>query len=151
MDEIWNNDEMIDVRRKMVAGTKLKHCQTCYMHEAVGKHSNRQRVNEDWYPEEMWMPQVEHSLGNGFVVGQTPKRIDLKFGNLCNLQCRMCSGTYSTQINKDITALRKLDPSVADEFGINVDHVDFNWYEEERFWEIIDRYIPLLRDIHWFV
>lgn len=147
MDEIWNGEEMQEVRRKMLAGEKLEHCKICYLHESLGKTSNRQFANNEWYPERMWGPNLEESVNNGFQVTQTPSRIDLKFGNLCNLMCRMCSGSYSTQINKDIEALRKIDPTVADEFGIHAVEGNFNWYEDPGFWEIIDRYIPNLEQL----
>jgi sulfatase maturation enzyme AslB (radical SAM superfamily) len=144
LDTLWNGDEMRDIRQKMLDGVRIPHCSTCYHHERIGKVSNRQLVNTEWYPKDMWVPNLEDSLNNGLVVTKTPSRIDLKFGNLCNLACRMCSGKYSTQINKDVTALQKLDPATANEFGLVPVGGDFNWYEEPLFWEIVDRYIPHL-------
>lgn len=144
IDEVWNGDEIKSIREKMLRGERTPHCNTCYHHEKIGRKSNRQLATEVWYPEYMWGPNIEESLRNGFEVTQTPSRIDLKFGNLCNLTCRMCSGKYSSQINKDIAALRKMDPAGAEEFGASPVGGDFNWYENPRFWEIMDRYIPEL-------
>lgn len=144
IDEVWNGEEIKEIREKMLRGERTPHCNTCYHHEKIGRKSNRQLATEVWYPEAMWGPNIEESLRNNFEVTKTPSRIDLKFGNLCNLTCRMCSGKYSSQINKDIAALRKMDPTRADEFGVKQTGGEFNWYENPHFWEIMDRYIPEL-------
>ena len=105
--EIWNSDEMRDIRREMVEGRKLAGCEECYQNEASGGSSMRIRDNETW--DLGWLNEDHVSIdelkriaaANDFRLPFSPVSIEVDTGSLCNLMCRMCHGAVSSRIATD--------------------------------------------------
>ena len=81
LSDIWKSDWMKDLRKKFIAGEKLKECQVCWDDEAAGVASFRQISNQIF--------EVEVN---------TPKLTDLilKLSNKCNCACRICNSYLSS-------------------------------------------------------
>ena len=78
-----------EVKSDLESGIRHPYCYACWNLEAVGERSTRNHGN-DWFVKD-WIGPI------------TPWTwVDLKLGNLCNLQCRMCHAGNSTQIAKEI-------------------------------------------------
>ena len=78
-----------EVKSDLESGIRHPYCYPCWNLEAVGERSTRNHGN-DWFVKD-WIGPI------------TPWTwVDLKLGNLCNLQCRMCHAGNSTQIAKEI-------------------------------------------------
>lgn len=86
VDDWFRSDYMNNVRKAMIEGKKLKECTLCYKNEDIGLKSPRQfKIQQD--DPDMLNPGV--------------KFLDIKFGNKCNLKCKMCSPHYSSELMKE--------------------------------------------------
>ena len=101
--EIWNSPYMQTARRKMVQGELLGECGSCYAAEAAGVNSYRTQSNEKWLGKEG--RRLEEAIADARARLRQPVELpvfyQLNLGNLCNLKCRMCSSSYSSQIEAD--------------------------------------------------
>lgn len=137
LSELWNDPYMQDVRRRMLDGKQVKDCGQCYRKERRGEYSFRQRANEDITSE-----------NRQIVVDKLPHYLDIRFGNLCNLKCRMCTGIYSKMLGEELEGIanqneefRLLAPDSAKSYT-------FDWYENPAFWNDLKNYIPSVKLIY---
>ena len=72
------NSALQDIKKDLDNGIPNKHCSTCWNLEAIGGQSKRQ----------LFMPSSDQLL----------RHLDLRLGNKCNLKCKMCFPTWSSQI-----------------------------------------------------
>jgi glutamate-1-semialdehyde 2,1-aminomutase len=103
LEDIWNSLYMRGVRRDMLTGRHVAACSHCYLEEKAGVRSHRQLVNASWAGElgPLFDALVEESLCREHELPGGPLYYQLMPGNLCNLKCRMCSPTFSSQIERD--------------------------------------------------
>jgi hypothetical protein len=98
----WNNSYYRTVRKELIQGKKHKGCETCWSTESHGGISDRVIHNKRLSKYLKDNPDIEVSLdiknGSNF---ESPINLDLRPGNLCNLQCRMCGPGSSSQLNKE--------------------------------------------------
>jgi MoaA/NifB/PqqE/SkfB family radical SAM enzyme len=107
-DEIWNSDEMRQVRRDMVEGKQVSGCAECYQEEAGGGVSMRMRDNVAW--ENGWLNERGATMealkaaaaATDFRLAYLPANIEVDTGSLCNLKCRMCHDGVSSRIATDV-------------------------------------------------
>jgi MoaA/NifB/PqqE/SkfB family radical SAM enzyme len=101
--EIWNSDYMKEVRRKMAAGEAVTDCSSCYVEELKTKSSYRTMSNQRWLESDGLTLEEALALAkkNQYPTPQQPVFFQLNLGNLCNLKCRMCSSSFSSQIEND--------------------------------------------------
>src|SRR5690606_29787647 len=77
----WNSKLMREVRESMRKGKQHPACQPCWDMENNGAHSTRLSYNQNKFL----------TSGIDFANDLPDVRfLDLRFGNLCNLACRMC-------------------------------------------------------------
>ena len=132
LQKIWNSDYMKDARLKMKNGELLKACTKCIDQEARGYKSMRNENNE------------EENINNVNADGSMdtmPNSMELHFGNVCNLKCKMCGQDYSNQIGKEILEIGKKDKDflewVYKQSG-NVNNwtnnlsVEYTWFQNEK-------------------
>lgn len=92
-----NNLELQEVRRAMLAGERVPHCQACYTYEDGGADSSRLRDTQEWF-KKLDITEPE----------QMPTELmyyDIRNDNLCNLSCRMCNPQSSSQLAKEYKLL----------------------------------------------
>lgn len=101
--QMWNSTYMRDVRQKMLRGEPLAQCEKCYASEAASGQSYRTSTGlQPLAYERLDVEAVKESgRSNGYRAMQGPSFIKLELGNLCNLKCRMCFGSLSSQIERD--------------------------------------------------
>lgn len=101
--DIWNSEYMQNVRRAMVSGEQVSACQGCYADEASSGCSYRTQSNAKWLETFSTTIDVEkeRAIAASFVESNLPVYIQFNLGNLCNLKCRMCNSSYSSQIEQD--------------------------------------------------
>ena len=91
-----NSPSMKLVRKQMVMGLKPKTCSNCYESERVHGHSDRLDKNESYELENKldYLSSITNIDGsiNKFEI----QYIDIRFSNLCNFRCRMCSHRFSS-------------------------------------------------------
>jgi len=94
INDILSSDKLSDIRQQMLDGKKVSACRICYENEKKDIESMRDPIKEN-------IPSVITSF-------------DIRLSNICNLKCRMCTGTYSSRIAKE----------ESDNFGVNYNVVD---------------------------
>ena len=104
----WKNDYYKNIRTDILNGKKVKGCNRCYQVERFGGISDRIIHNQKLqkYITENPDKEITVDTENGSSLG-SPINLDLRPGNLCNLQCRMCGPGSSTQLNKEWKKLPK--------------------------------------------
>ena len=132
LQKIWNNDYMKDVRLKMKNGEVLKACSKCIDQEARGYKSMRNENNEK---------QNINNVNTDGSMDTMPNSMELHFGNVCNLKCKMCGQDYSNQIGKEILQIGEKDKDflewVYKQSG-NVNNwtnnlsVEYTWFRNEK-------------------
>ena len=102
----WNSDYMKNIRLSMLNGRKLRECEKCYEKESKGLPSLRTNSGSDKGIETFKpMTNTDGSLDT------MPHDIELHFGNVCNLRCKMCSSFFSHMIGKELLSIKKDDPN----------------------------------------
>lgn len=107
LEEIWNSDQMRDIRRAMVEGEEVPGCKECYENERTGGTSMRTRDNQTW--EQGWLNEAgtsiaalkQEAVDHDHKLPFLPVSLEIDTGSLCNLKCRMCHGAVSSRIAKD--------------------------------------------------
>jgi MoaA/NifB/PqqE/SkfB family radical SAM enzyme len=105
--EIWNSDDMLEARRKLVNGQPLRQCAYCYAQEGTGANSLRIDETAGWAhgalnPKGETIQDLKvKAVLNDFSVPAGPEWVNLDVGNLCNLKCRMCHPNSSSEIAAD--------------------------------------------------
>ena len=151
----WNGEYMKDVRRKMIKGEKVSACNKCYLLESQGQQSLR--TNSGLDDKEQYTSQCSPDG----TFNKMPVDIELHFGNVCNLKCRMCSHYFSHMIGKEMLAVQQDDPEFfrwIQEQGGNVNNWStgdltevYDWYKDkavlENTFEEIHKHVQSIRVI----
>ena len=148
LQKAWNSDYMKEARLKMKNGEVLKACTKCIEQEARGYKSMR----NDQHKEEN-LSRVNHD-GSMDIL---PHSMELHFGNVCNLKCKMCGQEYSNQIGKEILQIGNKDKDFLDwvyKQSGNVNNwtnnlsVEYTWFQntktKNRLLEYVSKNITML-------
>jgi pyruvate-formate lyase-activating enzyme len=131
----WSSDYMQKVRSDLSNGKKISQCTLCWDREDKGFSSMRQEANN------------EYGMDDSTLA--TPKYLDLRLSNLCNLKCRMCNPVYSSQIAKEYSIT---DQTWYDEF-VTGEERDFKIKTlqevKPQMWEEFKTYIPGLEKLYF--
>jgi len=97
-DEYFNSDWLKKIKRQMIDGVIPEECGNCKTKEDLGLKSTRGAI---WHyanigPEPLYEDQWFY---NKFTADSPtyPRRIEVRFSNLCNMKCRMCDETSSSE------------------------------------------------------
>jgi organic radical activating enzyme len=161
LEDVWNSQSMIDIRRKLVEGEHNSLCSTCYRDGAASMRTRSIKENKDRLP---IIKQVSESIANDYRVTVLPSRLELKPSNLCNLKCVMCNKYDSTQVEKELLELSNKYGGINVKTGrfisINLDtpgitevHNAFkdvstaNWSDNPDLWSSLIKIIPTLEHL----
>ena len=137
LSKLWNDPYMQDVRQRMIDGKQVKDCGQCYRKERRGEYSFRQRANQGITNED-----------RKIIVDQLPHYLDIRFGNLCNLKCRMCTGIYSKKFGEELEAIADKDEQFRLLAPDSAKSYTFDWYKNPNFWEDLKNYMPFVKLIY---
>ena len=106
LEEIWNSENMQELRRNMLSEKSSNYCNHCYEQEKSGFFSGRQHANK-YHGHKIYKINETSDLGqlNNFELSYW----DIRFSNLCNLKCRTCDHTYSSQWYQDQAKIKGQD------------------------------------------
>ena len=124
--EVWNSSAMKEVRRQMSRGEAPAACRVCFDEERQGQYSNRMVEYTHWVTQKEEIINILKSTQEDGFLPTTPLSYDLRFGNLCNLKCRMCSPHYSSSIQSEYSTLHQRIPDLFKKIETNQD-----WWEEK--------------------
>lgn len=147
-----NTDMMKTMRLNMLNGIWNEECGRCKNEEENGLVSRRTYENEQW---KMSVDEVRaNTKDDGSIdVDDFPVvYYDLRFGNFCNLKCRMCGPTDSNAWYEDWIKLTGSN-KFKDTGGI-MEIVDgkvdaFNWPEYEPFWQQLESNIHNIQHVYF--
>ena len=156
LSEAWNSEYMESVRERMISGKQVKDCSQCYRREKQGQYSFRQRANDDWsqhvkeineyyndyqkeYVEAHPILQKRMDVSKHYV--DLPVYLDIRFGNLCNLKCRMCTGFYSKKLGEELYQISQKDETFKHIAKDTAKIYNFDWYDKN-FWSDLEKYLP---------
>ena len=94
-NEARNAQILKDVRKDMLKGEWNPECERCRQEEVNGIPSRRQYENNDWDIKLDTAIPITQEDGTLDVDKQLIEFIDIRYGNFCNLKCRMCGPTDS--------------------------------------------------------
>ena len=94
IEEIWNSDNMKNLRKQMIAGEEPKICATCFDREKVTGESGRIYQNREFSKVIEIIPEITEP--DGTCKTMELKYWDFRFSNLCNFKCRSCGPRYSS-------------------------------------------------------
>lgn len=120
IEDYWNSDRMKEIRKKMIAGEKIRDCERCYRQEEQGVQSLRSTYRMQDY--------IKNTLPDGTFT-EPATTMQVQMGNICNLKCKMCSQMYSHMHGLETKEIGEQDPEWlhwVKEQGANVN----NWTNE---------------------
>lgn len=129
---LWNSEYYKQIRKDMLANKRSEKCKKCWMAEDSGLSSMRRKGDHQHYE--------KYTRTDGTLDLQ-PNDIELHFGNVCNLTCKMCSTQFSHMIGKELLKMGEKDPDflkwVKKESGLvnnwtNELDVVYDWYKNKK-------------------
>jgi sulfatase maturation enzyme AslB (radical SAM superfamily) len=114
----WKTDKEFNVIRKaMSEGKQLTHCELCHEEESLGFTSTRVHESLDY--------AVKFNITSlkDLEKFERPAYYEVRPGNKCNLQCRMCCPENSDLIEKEFKKINIEYPSFPKIWG-NYDHIE---------------------------
>ena len=108
VNDLMNNSSFKDLRTRFLNGEGHPGCKNCDKHDDAGRHaqSGRNVFNTQFLTE-----KTKESVSNTLEDGTAEPNIiylDIRFGNICNLKCRMCGHGFSSSWYDDDVKLKEL-------------------------------------------
>jgi len=147
-----NTDMMKTMRLNMLNGVWNDECGRCKNEEATGLVSRRSYENQQW---QMNIDEVRSKTKADGSIDPNDFPIvyyDLRFGNFCNLKCRMCGPTDSSAWYDDwirLTGSNKFKDTSGIMEIVDDKVVAFNWPEYEPFWEQLEANIHNIEHVYF--
>jgi sulfatase maturation enzyme AslB (radical SAM superfamily) len=172
LHDFRNADLMKEIRKSMINGEFHPSCIRCERETNAGMQSRAywERIIWKHHIDEDVAKELTDADGSIDIDKNPVKYMDMRFGNLCNLKCRMCGPTDSNQWYEDTVKL--WGPQYKDS-GQKVTLVKnnkgkyhpetdiYSWYENPNFWLGLEKEIysierlyivggePLMIDQHY--
>ena len=145
LSEARNSDLMKIMRKNMFDGVWSNECGRCRAEEESGLVSRRNYEHDRWSLRKEDV--IEHTATDGTIdTDKLPVTYyDLRFGNLCNLACRMCGPQDSTGWYDDWNKLYDVDwfndthgrEQMFKQNGKWVSN-SYGWHDSDSFWKQIE-------------
>lgn len=150
LDNILNNPLHKQIRKEMLQGKEPDICRRCWDNEKIGIKSYRQQQNVT-YPHYLLRVLSTDKQGE---IEKAVKYFDVRFNNVCNLKCVMCSSAFSTSWIEDEKKLKTIvdDSLLTNEFSHRIKNYDkdsFKWSRNEEVVKNIIENAESLERIHF--
>ena len=152
-----NSDLHKEIRLSQLNNEKHPSCHICWIRDAAAKksgvYSNSMRMSRSFvqfpkYDTNHKTVRLENAHLNITNTGKVAKSLvslDIRFSNLCNMKCIMCSPSYSNlwyedwikinNTNKFTLGLKEFSIEGDDKKTTNMPH----WYETQKWWDEFDK------------
>jgi len=151
IDETRNSEMLKDIRRTILSGKWHSECIRCEREFKSGLFSRNYNESVMWEPYLTEDQAINLTDEDGAIdTSKIPLNyFDLRFGNICNLRCRMCyptdsSGWYKeyeevwqTNIYTDTIGKVKI---IKDGKKFIAEGNPYDWYKEKTFWNELSKY-----------
>lgn len=137
VQEIWNGKKFNKFRSAMIAEKPHSSCERCYEKEALGWISLREITNAKYET------FIQTLAENNFEPSLYAKPVywDIRFSNVCNLKCRICSLASSSSWYEDELALGKIEKGTSVLTSAILD--------EEKFYHEFDACIDEIKEVYF--
>lgn len=97
IEDLFNNERFRDLRQRFLNNRAAEGCHRCYHQEKFNRYSSfRSFMNGEHILTEDVARTIMDTSGNGSIHDMTITYLDIRFGNICNLKCRMCGHHLSS-------------------------------------------------------
>ena len=156
LSEARNAQLMKDIRKNMLSSKWSEECGRCMKEEENGLTSRRQYERVQWKYSIIDALKNTKPDGSIDVIKSPTRYYDLRFGNFCNLKCRMCGPSDSNAWFEDWIKLTG-KTSFNDTSGeVTIEEVngklcaaDFDWPNSEMFWTQLERNIQYMEHVYF--
>lgn len=128
--DIYNSSDFIEIRRKMIEGEIVEGCSDCYEQEKHSGFSQRINWNDKWNHPQI-NHQIEQIITNNYNSDLQVRYVDLRLGNMCNLKCRSCNTTNSSQLARELTDIAETNQKIY--WFLPPKKVDSTWFTTPEF------------------
>jgi radical SAM protein with 4Fe4S-binding SPASM domain len=139
LKEIWNSDQIKQVRQNMLNDRPIESCRRCYEQEQSGFFSMRNSGNKH-HGHHIGLVDKTHS--DGTLEDFSMLYWDVRFSNLCNLKCRSCGPSFSSSWYQDQLKL-------APDYAKNHKALIFAGKYETDLWEQLIEHIDHVEQIYF--
>ena len=98
LQDIWNGEELRNIRMNMLQDKPSKECRRCYELEESGMSTLRTGSLQNY---KHHMNKVYETSDDGSAGDVNMAYMDIRFSNLCNLKCRSCGPQFSSSWFED--------------------------------------------------
>jgi sulfatase maturation enzyme AslB (radical SAM superfamily) len=160
IDDFRNSPQMKEIRLTMLRGEYHTSCTRCKREDEAGIESRKVWERELWN-HVITEQEASRLTDNDGAIDISENKItytDLRFGNLCNLKCRMCGPTDSNQWYEDQSLVwdtnsykdsGKIINLVRNKKGRMIPDNDiYSWYENPNFWKDLENKISELEHLY---
>ena len=150
------------VRQSMMKGEWHPECERCRQEELNGIRSRREYENEDWgkWFGDLSLEKVQSFTDQDGTIDtskQDIEFIDIRYGNFCNLKCRMCGPTDSHTWYDDYVKLHdstsykdthdRIQLTKNEKGRWSTDQYD--WFQNSNvYWDNFEKYAPYSKKIY---
>lgn len=124
--ENFDNPHAISIRENLNNGIRDEACTSCWQEEDGGRKSKRMRDNERYVHELQWQQRTPYS---GLA------KLELNLGNTCNIKCRTCHPTISSQWMKEAYDLDHKTSKTYKDYAVMMKPFHQQYDDESPFWD----------------
>lgn len=155
LEDARNADLMKTVRKNMLKGVWSQECGRCQQEEEAGLNSRRQYEQQNWPT--FTIDKARAATDDDGNVSDIPVTYyDLRFGNLCNLACRMCGPTDSHTWYEQWVDYHKTNDYIDTHGTVTLQRNekgrlftnDYDWHGSNVFWDSIEKNIPNIKHVY---
>lgn len=156
LSEARNAQLMKDIRKNMLSSKWSEECGRCRQEEENKLTSRRQYERVQW--KFSIVDALKSTKPDGSIdINKSPTRYyDLRFGNFCNLKCRMCGPSDSNAWFEDWLKLTGKNTFRDTSGEITIEEVngklcaaDFDWPSSEMFWSQLENNIEYMEHVYF--
>jgi len=160
INAVRNSPLLKDVRKSMLNGTQHEMCVRCNREDKTDVPSRRRNAIIEYYDKynyDYWKAISHcHEDGELMLHESNVLEYDIRLGNLCNLKCKMCHPSESTQwydewfdtmfkgFKSDFTQVEM----IKEKNKVKLKNDIYSWYEDSKFYEQMFNNSKNLRKIY---
>ena len=156
LSEARNAEMMKQMRLNMLTGVWSEECSRCKSEEDAGLNSRRQYEKEKNMLSYSSALEITNADGSINTEDVPIKYFDLRFGNFCNLKCRMCGPTDSNEWYSDWIKLKgNTFKETSGEVEIKQNKSgklytdEYNWPDKQIFWSYLEKHAENIEYIYF--
>ncbi len=150
-----NSSLIREIRVDMMNGRWNSACERCHREEKAGLSSRRKYERDQWSltkNEAIKKTQLDGSIDTKDI---TVSYYDLRFGNLCNLKCRMCGPTDSSawyedwyQLTGSLEFKDTSGPVKITQAAGNFSSQAYDWHFSDKFWTSFEKQLDQIQHVY---